>query len=144
MPLLKMNEGEIEIPQGWEDKSIHVLSCPAGAREPAASLSITRNSPDGASGLGDYIDKQLTQMTRLFPRFRLLSREEAAVDGQPAEHLAFTWRSENGVTLRQEQTVVLLSTGTVMVFTATAPRDKYHQYAEAFHDIVGNYRFGNN
>jgi hypothetical protein len=138
---LQINEGEIEIPEGWEDKTIHVLSCPVGAKEPGASFSVTRSRIEEKTGLKAYIDKQLGEMAKLFPRFSMMSRDEVTVDGAEAEHMVFTWRSEKGGTLRQEQTVVKLPGEKVLVLTGTARKDSYHLYADAFCDMVAKFRF---
>jgi hypothetical protein len=138
---LHMNEGEIEIPEGWEDKTIHVLSCPVGAKEPGASFSVTRSQMEEKTALKAYIDKQLVEMAKIFPRFSMISRDEVTVDGAEAEHLVFTWRSEKGGTLRQEQTVVMLPGEKVLVLTGTARKDTYHLYADAFCDMVTKFRF---
>lgn len=141
MEKLQMNEGEIEIPEGWEDKTIHVLSCPVGAKEPSASFSVTRSRMEEQTGLKAYIDKQLVEMAKLFPRFSMMSRDEVTVDGAEAEHLVFTWRSEKGGTLRQEQTVVMLPGEKVLVLTGTARKDAYHLYADSFCEMVAKFRF---
>ncbi len=141
MKKLRMNEGEIEIPEGWEDKTIHVLSFPEGAKEPDASFSVTRSLTEENIGLKAYIDAQLGKMPKLFPRFSMISRDEVTVDGAAAEHLVFTWRSEKGGTLRQEQTVVMLPGEKVLVLTGTARKDSYHLYADAFCDMVTKFRF---
>ncbi len=141
MQTLRMNEGKIEIPKGWEDKTIHVLSCPVGAKEPGASFSVTRSHLGEKTGLKVYIDKQLVEMAKIFPRFSMISRDEVTVDGAEAEHLVFTWRSEKGGTLRQEQTVVMLPGEKVLVLTGTARKDAYHLYADAFCDMVTKFRF---
>lgn len=141
MQTLRMNEGNIEIPRGWEDKTIYVLSCPVDAKEPSASFSVTRSRMEEKTGLKAYIDKQLVEMAKIFPRFSMISRDEVTVDGAEAEHLVFTWRSKKGGTLRQEQTVVMLPGEKVLVLTGTARKDSYHLYADAFCDMVAKFRF---
>lgn len=143
MSKLQMKEGELEIPTGWEDKTIHVLSCPAGAGDPDASFTVTRSHPDEEGvDLKTYIDGQLVLMAKVFPRFRVMHRDAVDLDGEAAEHIVCTWRSEKGGTVRQEQTVVMLPDGMVLIMTATAQLEKYHQFSDAFCDLVTSFRFG--
>ncbi|MEA5115913.1 MAG: DcrB-related protein [Geobacteraceae bacterium] len=144
MQTLRMKEGEIEIPSGWEDKTIHVLSFPVGAKESDASFTVTRARLEENDSLKAYIDLQLVKIAKMFPRFSMISRDQVTVDGQEAEHLVFTWRSEKGVTLRQEQTVIALADEKVLVLTATATKDAYHLHADAFCGMVTQFRFHRN
>ncbi|HKV38181.1 MAG TPA: DcrB-related protein, partial [Blastocatellia bacterium] len=131
---------EAELPEGWEDRTLNVLAFPRGAKKPVANVTISRQLLDAETRLGPYIDQQLKELAKTCPRFSLLNREETTLDGEPGEHVVFTWRAQDGVILRQEQTVLLLDAGVVLVITATAPKDKFESYAEPFRSFVGSFR----
>jgi hypothetical protein len=135
-----MNDGDIDFPEGWEDRSIQVLSYPAGSKEPSASLSVTRHRLDGDRDLSAYIDRQLGDMIKACPRFSLIRRDPVTLGGEPAERLLFSWCSQNGEMLLQEQTAALLPAGFILVFTATASKEGFPLYAKTLRTLVDSFR----
>src|SRR5262249_1610888 len=137
MSLYRLNEGDMEVPDGWGDRSVTSLSFPAKSSKPEASFAITRDSSlvEGTS-LRSYIDKQLVNMAKTCPRFELLNREEVEVDAIPAERVEFTWRSPDGSFVQQEQTVLLLPSGVAFTFTATAAKNRFPDHIATFRQLV--------
>ena len=142
MPVYRFNEGEMEVSRGWEDRTVNGLSFPAGSKQPTASFAITRD-PSRASGqsLAAYVDKQLVELAKSCPRFDLLRREDVTVDGAPAVQMDFTWRTPDGIVVRQQQTILILPSGVALTFTATAPKDKFKDHAARFHSFIETFRF---
>ncbi len=137
-----MNEGEFNVPENWDDKTVTALSFPAGAKKPEASFAVTRdvNVAPGAS-LASYVDKQLVDLAKTCPRFELVSRDRLEIDGAPAEQLRFTWRSPDGTGVEQQQTSFLLPAKGALTFTATAQHSKFSEFAPLFSGLVAGFRF---
>ena len=109
MPEFTFNEGSLDLPGGWEDRSVIALSFPSGAPKPEASFAITRDrSATGDSSLASYVDRQLVDMAKSCPKFELVRRDRIALEGSNAETMEFSWRSPDGTFVRQTQTILLL------------------------------------
>jgi hypothetical protein len=111
------NEGAIDLPDGWEDRS----------------------AADDES-LASYVDRQLVDMAKSCPRFELARRERTMLDGDQAESMEFSWRSPDGNFVRQKQTIVRLKSGTALALTGTAPAKRFSDYADVFHNLVRTFR----
>jgi hypothetical protein len=141
VPGFTFNEGSLELPGGWEDRSVIALSFPSGAKKPEASFAITRDrSAAGDSSLAAYVDRQLVDMAKSCPKFELVRRDRIALDGSTAESVEFSWRSPDGTFVRQKQTVVLLKSGVALSLTATAPAGRFQEYSEVFEGLVRTLR----
>jgi hypothetical protein len=140
-PTFRFNDGEFEIPSGWEDRSVIALSFPAGAKKPEASFAVTRdNSAGQESSLGLYVDKQLVDLAKACPRFELIRRDQVKTNDLVGQQLEFRWKSPDGTTVRQEQTILLLKTGTALTLTGTAPDPKFAEYAPLFRHMFDRFR----
>jgi hypothetical protein len=142
MPRHLLNEGVLQIPDDWQDKTVTALSFPAGASKADASFAVTRD-PAAANlpSLAAYVDKQLVEMAKGCPKFELIERHEASLGGAPAQSVSYTWRSPDGTIVQQLQAISLLGSGTALVLTATAPRDKFAQFATTFENMMSSFQF---
>jgi hypothetical protein len=135
------NEGSLDLPGGWEDRSVIALSFPEGSKNPDASFAITRDaSALQDRSLGAYVDRQMVDMAKTCPRFELVRREQGVLDGRGVEKLEFTWRSPNGSFVHQRQTILLLSSGAALTFTGTAAENRFSEYADVFARLVETFR----
>ena len=141
MPVFRFNEGDMEVPKGWEDKTVNGLSFPVGSKQPSASFTITRDTLKGGQTLAEYVDKQLVDMAKSCPRFELLKRNDVTVDEESAIQVEFTWKTPDGLIVHQQQTVFPLPSRVVLTLTATAPKDKFKQHAAAFQSFVDTFEF---
>jgi hypothetical protein len=144
VPVYHINEGALDLPPGWGDKSVTAFSFPSGSKRATASLTITREALDPSQKdvtLASHIDRHLIEMAKSCPKFELVRRETTAVDGAPAAQVEFTWRTPERVTVHQEQTMVILPNRVVFTFTGTAPHEKFAEHAPALRDMVRNFRF---
>lgn len=144
MPVYHMNEGALDLPAGWGDKSVTAFSFPQGSKKAVASFTITREPLDPsqkASSVSSYIDHHLIEMAKSCPKFELVRRDSITVDGAPATQIEFTWRTPERAIVHQEQTVLFLAGKVAVTFTATAPHDKWKEHAPTFREIVGTFRF---
>ena len=137
----RINEGDLTLPKGWEDKTINAFTFPLGSKQPSASFAITRDQLKTEITLAAYVDKQLVTLAKSCPRFELVRRDDVSLDGIPAVQMEFTWRTPERLLVCQEQTIVLLPAGIVLTFTATAPKDKFSIHAAAFGSLVESFRF---
>lgn len=135
------NEGSLDLPDGWEDRSVIALSFPEGSKNPEASFAITRDRTAAQDrSLAAYVDRQLVDMAKSCPRFELIRREPGRIEPHPAETMEFTWRSPNGSFVRQRQTILRLDTGVALAFTGTAASNQFDQYAGTFEELVRTFR----
>lgn len=126
MPAFRFNDGEIELPDDWDDRTVVALSTPAGSKKPEASLAITRDpAAKNHSHLSAYVDHQLVDLAKTCPRFELVERKQIDIDGSPGQQLDFRWRAPDGSTVRQLQSVVLLDSGVALTVTATADHRRF-------------------
>lgn len=139
MSRFHINEGHLELPVNWEDRTVNGLSFPAGAKQPHFSIAITRdNAKPSDMSLAAYVDRHVHQMSKDCPRFELLHRDEAVVDGSPAIRVAFSWRPPDGNFVQQEQTLLVLDTGTVLTLTSTALKSRYASFAQTAREVVAS------
>lgn len=112
-----MNELTLDLPDGWQDKSVHILSSPG--ESPEVTLVVNRDQPNAGEDLEGYVTRQIKQMTTELPGFRLLGLEEATIGGQPATHARIAWRPKQGE-MFQSQMFMLRPGGNVLILTASA------------------------
>lgn len=128
-----------QIPDGWEDKSITALSFPKGAPVPSASVTVTRELlSDPHVTLPGYVDAQLTKLAKTCSAFHLTQRKDWQWQGDPAQILDFTWKTPDGVHVRQ-QMVVIFWNGQSLVFTFTSTIDKFAEHQPLFDGIVSSF-----
>lgn len=139
MPNFRFNDGEIEVPLDWEDKTVVALSFPTGTKQASATMTVTRELSKEAT-LATYIDKQLVEMAKTFPRYELLKREEMIVDQQPAVQLEFTWRTPDNIFVHQQQTILITPKKVILTLTATTQKNKFKEYKQTFQSLVQSFR----
>ncbi len=67
-------------------RAMHIFT-PDEPENPEWNIVVSRDRLEAGETLADYLDKQLTEMPKALPRFRLLSNEEIAVNEVPARQL---------------------------------------------------------
>ena len=117
-----LNEGSLplDVPEVWEDKTIHVLRLP-GDGHAAASLVITREALPLGMDVEDYVGAELDRLKATLPEFALVDRVPVAWSDVAGEALLTRWRSSEGpmdqiIACRRSQGRRLL------IFTATHPK----------------------
>ncbi|HEY6330930.1 MAG TPA: DcrB-related protein [Blastocatellia bacterium] len=136
-----MDEGSLELDDGWDDRTVTALTFPAGSQKPEASLSVTRDPlrPGLQISLAGYVDEQLTRLAKSCQQFRLIERQETTIGDLPAELVEFVWKTPDGFLMHQIQAVLIL-TGKVMVLTGTAQSDKYAGFSDIFQQMIMSFR----
>lgn len=137
----EQNDVSFDVPRHWEDKTlVAYASPPRDGQATAANLVMTRDALDERETLGDYADRQLTELARRLDGFELVRREETTLGGLPAIVLRFGSRAAAGPLL-QRLAVVEGRRRSVYCFTATTPRADAEQNDPLFDRILGTVRF---
>jgi len=141
MSVFFMNEGTLEVGDGWDDKSVTALTFPSGSKAPEASFTVTRDplSPGASASVGDYVDEQLSRLARSCQQFDLIRREDATISERPAELVEFTWKTPDGAVVRQVQAVLILE-GTALVLTGTAAKGRFADFSDVFQNMITSFR----
>ena len=136
MSLYHINEGTIELPDEWIDRTMNVFT-PDTSENPEWNIVVSRDKLDEGETLGDYLDKQLAEMPKALPRFRVQSNEEITVNDYPARKVVSTWIGEKG-TLRQKQ-IVFVRDGKSLVFTFTVLERLNHKYDSVLDKFIKSF-----
>ncbi len=92
--MYRINEGTIDLPRDWTDRSINVVaSNPTGA---GASLTITRDDMPWGMNFHDYVDDQAKQAAKALKNFEILGRREFEIGGNPATEIESRWVAKQG------------------------------------------------
>lgn len=113
--MYRINEGTIDLPQGWQDRTINVVS--SSLTGPGATLTITRDDMPWGMGFGEYIDDQGKQAAQALKDFTVLGRRDLIVDKLPAIEIECRWVAAQG---RVHQLITTVQDGQkVLVLTAS-------------------------
>lgn len=133
MSLYHINEGTVELPDEWADRTMHIFT-PDESENPDWNIVVSRDKLEEGDTLSGYLEKQLAEMPKALPRFRLISNEEIAVNDVPAREVISTWVGDGG-TVRQKQ-VVIAKNGKSLVFTFTVLERLYQKYEAVLDDFL--------
>lgn len=114
--MYRINEGSIDLPRDWQDRTINVVSSnPAG---PGVSLTITRDDMPWGMAFPEYVEDQAKQAAQALKDFRIDARRELSVNGAPAIEIECRWTAKQGA-IHQLITTVGAAGGKVLVLTAS-------------------------
>lgn len=114
--MYRINEGSIDLPRDWQDRTINVVSSnPAG---PGVSLTITRDDMPWGMAFVEYVEDQAKQAAQALKDFRIDARRELAISGAPAIEIECHWVAKQGA-IHQLITTVSAAGGKVLVLTAS-------------------------
>lgn len=139
MATFVINEGQFEIADGWEDRSVTLLTFPPGHPKPDATFTVTRETMNAGGSLAAYIEQQLVKLASTCPQFQLLNRADVNLGGTPSHLLEYTWRTPDLGAIHQLQ-AVLVSGAKAVALTATAQADKFPAFAAAFQSLFQSFR----
>jgi hypothetical protein len=139
MPPFLINEGRFEVADGWEDRSVTLLTFPPGSPKPDATFTVTRETMNPNASLGSYIDQQLVKLASTCPQFQLLRRADVSLGGMPSYLLEYTWRTPDLGAIHQLQ-AVLVAGAKAVALTATASADKFPAFAATFQSLLQSFR----
>ena len=93
--MYRINEGVIDLPPEWQDRTINVVSSSLGA-VPGLSLTITRDDMPWGMNFHDYVDDQAKQAAKALKNFEILDRREFEIGGNPATEIESRWVAKQG------------------------------------------------
>lgn len=134
----------IDCPEGWQDKSMLILSAGPGTLGVAPSFVVTREvAPDDLPAdrferLEAFADQQAEQMRDTLPAPVEVQRRRADIPGSAPE-LRLDWIS-NGIPIRQWITYANAPDGSVMIATGTAGRADYDTVEPVFRAMLQTFR----
>lgn len=134
-----MNECSIEVPQGWNDQSINVISSNS-AMAPGLTLTVTRDGLPFGMSFHEYLEEQVGQVSKAMIDFKTLGRQSVLLDGIEAAEIECTWMSKQGP---MHQIIYMMPTpaGRAMVVTASMPGKMSVGQANEVRRIVQTLKF---
>ena len=135
--IYRINEGELDIPSEWADKSVNVFA--VGNSLPLAlSFLITWEEIDSRKELATYVDQNLDDLAHQLKGLTILERRQVEFAGATALEAEFTWRGDGGL-MYQRQTYI--RTGSrVLVFTASSRRELREEHREQIDAVLSSLR----
>lgn len=120
MPLYRLQEADLDIPDAWQDQSINIFKLPAVGSAKEASFVISRDPSQGDALFADYIEAQLASAEQQLPGFNLIKRWDFVLHAHAATLLDYSWQREGReLMLRQvfveRKPAVLITTLTTTV-----------------------------
>ncbi|MBR7977020.1 DUF1795 domain-containing protein [Burkholderia vietnamiensis] len=117
---IRIHEGSIVLPDGFEDRTTNLLVPDDLAKQP--NLSVARDWLKDGETLAPYIDRQVSLLKSRLQGLRLLSRQAERLgpeaDGMPGERIDTAYR--NGAKMVfQRQAAFIVAPGRVLIFTAS-------------------------
>ncbi len=114
------NEASFDLPDHFEDRSMHIFASPTPA-ESDTSLVITLGSCKKGESRDAYVERQISELSATLPELEVLDRRPATVAELPATELRIRWRGPRGL-VHQTQVLVTPPNHRGLVFTATSPK----------------------
>lgn len=114
-----MNEASIDLPSGWRDQSINVVSS-GSPLDPGMTFTVTRDDVPFGMSFDEYLEDQVGEVSRKLDKFELLNRRGVTLDGANGAEIECRWQSTQGP---MHQLIYMVPTpgGRAMVMTVTAP-----------------------
>jgi hypothetical protein len=121
----RIHEADLNIPEGWEDRSLTIFRLPGTDGAKDASLVITRDPARGKLDFSAYIVSQVDECKEKLPGFVLYKNESFKFQDHVGAWLEYSWKNGNASTLIRQ---VFYDRGLgALIFTLTlAPGDVAH------------------
>lgn len=101
------NQFVCSLPEGWEDKTVHILSGPL-ADELQHNITIMTDTTTVYNDLSVYSDVQVKALETELHGCRVLNRESVRLEnGMPAHRVYYSWTPSEARSVYQEQLFVL-------------------------------------
>ena len=132
-----INEGTIELPDAWTDRTMNVFT-PDESENPEWNIVVSRDKLDEGETLDAYLDKQLKEMPKVLSRFQVKSNEEIEVNGYSARKVVSMWVGEKG-TLWQKQ-FVFATDGKSLVFTFSVLERLHKKHENILDEFIESFK----
>jgi hypothetical protein len=116
--MYQMQEGTLELPVEWQDKTMNVFVSQATGTE-GVSFVITRERLPWGMKFHEYTVIEIRKVAQKVPEYAAVSTDEHVVSGRAAYVHEFTWRN-NGAAIHQQLTMVEYG-DVVLMLTFTVP-----------------------
>lgn len=138
--MYRINEGTIDLPQNWHDRTINVVSSTSAGL--GVSLTITRDDMPWGMKFHEYVEDQAEQAAQALKNFNILGRGEVTVGGAQAIELECKWTAQQGP-VHQLITTVQHNGRSVLVLTASAGDTMSESQKSELRRIVSTLRLDN-
>ncbi|TWC14559.1 MULTISPECIES: DcrB-related protein [unclassified Pseudomonas] len=125
MPLYRLQEADLDIPDRWQDQSINIFKLPAVGTAREASFVISRDPGRGDTPFSDYVAAQLASAEQQLPGFNLIKRWDFALHGHGAVLLDYSWQREGRELMLRQVFIDRQPVGLITTLTTT-PNDLVH------------------
>lgn len=92
--MYRINEGIIDLPDEWTDRSINVVASNPGGS--GASLTITRDEMPWGMSFAEYVADQARQAGKALKNFEIIGQSEFELSGAPAHEIESRWSAKQG------------------------------------------------
>ena len=125
MPIYRFNEGQLFLPEGWKDMSVHIFTY-AGESPGEFNVVMSREDVKTNEDINGYAARQMNILKENLNGFQLLEQRSALIGGRQAVRANFTWSSENGM-MRQQQHY-FYANQLALTLTATALESNFARF----------------
>ncbi|MBC9246832.1 DUF1795 domain-containing protein [Paracoccus sp. 11-3] len=92
--MYRINEGSIDLPNDWQDRSINVIG--SNISGPGITMTITRDDIPWGMAFAEYVDDQARQAAQALKDFKVVERRELTVNGHEAVEVECRWVAKQG------------------------------------------------
>lgn len=92
--MYRINEGSIDLPNDWQDRSINVIG--SNISGPGITMTITRDDIPWGMAFIEYVDDQARQAAQALKDFKVVERRELTVNGHDAIEVECRWVAKQG------------------------------------------------
>jgi hypothetical protein len=131
-----VHEGLLELPEGWEDRSINIFSRELAPNQ-IASIVITRDTT--SEPLSAFVDKTMKSLAKQLPRFMMFKRVPSTFGAIEGEDVSFQWRRE-GMDIYQRQAFLPVAESKLLTFTISAPVKYRNEVDAELLTVVGDFK----
>jgi hypothetical protein len=128
MPIYRLQEADLEIPDTWHDQSINIFKLPAVDKAKEASFVISRDSGQDELQFLDCVAAQLKSAEQQLPGFKLIKHWDFTLHQHAASLLDYTWERD-GRELMLRQMFIEHKPAVLIATLTTTPDDLIHHEA---------------
>lgn len=111
------NEGSLELPQEWQDKTIHIFSATKDNNSNGLSFTISRDNMPWGMAFDEFAEREIVSLSRQLKNYRQLNKQTGTLAEHHMVSNEFSWDAEQG---HIHQYMVFIDTKPqVLIFTAT-------------------------
>ncbi|MFK3798502.1 DcrB-related protein [Pseudomonas sp. NPDC088444] len=125
----RIQEADLDIPQGWYDQTLNIFKLPAEGDAQEASFVISRDAIGTHGTFVDYVTNQLASAEQQLPGFKLLQSWDFELHGFPAALADYLWEREGHELMLRQVFVQHGKTVLVTSLTTTLNDLPHHETA---------------